>query len=304
MGDASTMRRRDHVVALQQRVVLRRRLLPPDVEAGAGQLSSLQCRQQVIFLVDAAAGGVHEVGGRLHHRKGAGVDHAERLRRARAVHSDEVAGRKHRFEIHPAPGAFFRRYERVVGDNLHAECLGDLRRARADLTYADHAQRLTQDIVTRHRAAVEHIGLAHAAVGLGDFLRQAEDQAESMLRHCFLVRAGLVDDSHACLCRGIHIDHVIARAGGGHRQQVRHPLQEFPVGQVGLLQFGARQALIAMHGEQFRFVRRIAILLLEMAQVDDLAIAQRVHGVAGHPGVENNQFGDIGGHDGGVLGLC
>src|SRR5690348_15488350 len=56
-GDACGVRARQHIVELQQGVLGRRRLLRPDVEAGAGDALILQGLQQCVLVVDEAARG-------------------------------------------------------------------------------------------------------------------------------------------------------------------------------------------------------------------------------------------------------
>src|ERR1700744_2980378 len=66
MGNAGGVRARQHVVELQQRMIRRRRLLGPDVEAGAGDLLVTQRVRQRVLVVDKAARRGDEIGVLLH----------------------------------------------------------------------------------------------------------------------------------------------------------------------------------------------------------------------------------------------
>jgi hypothetical protein len=59
------MRARHHFIELQQRMIGRRRLFCPDVEAGAGDFSGAQRLQQRILVVNKTARGGDEKGMRL-----------------------------------------------------------------------------------------------------------------------------------------------------------------------------------------------------------------------------------------------
>ena len=64
-GDAGGMRARHHVIELQQRMIGRRRLFCPDVEAGAGDFAGAQRVQQRVLVVNKTARGGDEKGMRL-----------------------------------------------------------------------------------------------------------------------------------------------------------------------------------------------------------------------------------------------
>src|SRR5579884_1849238 len=73
------VRRHDHVVHLEQRVVRVDRLVLENVESGAGQLAGPQRLDQRRLVDDRPAAGIDEVGGRLHQRELRSRDHVARL---------------------------------------------------------------------------------------------------------------------------------------------------------------------------------------------------------------------------------
>ena len=75
------------------------RLLLVYVETGAGELARAQRRVQRRLVDDAAARRVDQIGRRLHARQPRGIEHADRLRRLRAMDGDEVGPRQGGVEI-------------------------------------------------------------------------------------------------------------------------------------------------------------------------------------------------------------
>ena len=72
----------------------RRRLLIPDIDAGAAQMAGLQRLKQRRLVGDAAARRGHEYGAFFHPGKGSRIDHAQRFGRARTVDRDEIRSRE------------------------------------------------------------------------------------------------------------------------------------------------------------------------------------------------------------------
>src|SRR5262245_36815632 len=87
---ARGVRRRDHVVELQQRMIGRGRLLVPHVNAGACDLFRPQRLGERPLVVDEAARGGDEIGVRLHQLKLACADHSARSLIERTVDRYEV----------------------------------------------------------------------------------------------------------------------------------------------------------------------------------------------------------------------
>ena len=135
---------------LEQRMVRLRRLLCEHVEAGAGELAGGQRRMQRRFVDNAAARGVDEIGRRLHPAQPGGVEHADRLRRFRAVDADEIGARQRGIEIADRLGAcggnLRGRLERVVDQNVHLHRQAPLHGARADAAEADDDHGLAEQV--------------------------------------------------------------------------------------------------------------------------------------------------------------
>src|SRR6516225_10081204 len=151
---------RDHVVELQQRMVGRRRLLVPHVEAGAGDLFCAQrLGERALVMYEAARRG-DEIGVRLHQRELARADHAAGSFVERAVDRHEVGAPQQLVERHLDGAA---RGDRllveigIAGDDLHAEeTAAELGDAAADIADADDADRAPLDVIADEDTAVEH----------------------------------------------------------------------------------------------------------------------------------------------------
>jgi hypothetical protein len=84
-GDAGGVRAHQHVLELQQRVVARRRLGRPDVEAGAGDAAALEGFGKRRFVMNVAARSADEIGAVAHQRELCGAEHSAGLCRQRAI---------------------------------------------------------------------------------------------------------------------------------------------------------------------------------------------------------------------------
>src|ERR1700761_7054337 len=91
------MRRCDDIVAPKQRV-LARRLVDKDVDCGAGDMTSVERRGEIIFDDKAAAGAVHEAHAALHLGNRAGVDQVFGGLGQWSMKGDEIGAGKKRIE--------------------------------------------------------------------------------------------------------------------------------------------------------------------------------------------------------------
>ena len=207
----------------------RRRLLIPDIDAGAAQMAGLQRLKQRRFVGDAAARRGHEYGAFFHLGKGPRIDHSQRLVCARTVDRHEIRLREQFVQRHrtrAAPGDFFHADVGVVGQHGHAEGVRQVSDARADMADPDNAENLAGNVMAHKLFAREAAFAPQPLVGFGDPLRQRKHDAEGLLRDRARVNAGLVDDDDAGLGAGGDIDRVVARAAGRDTQQLRTAFQQ------------------------------------------------------------------------------
>ena len=223
----------------------RRRLLVPDVDAGAAQLARLQRRIERGLVGDAAARRGHEDGALLHAGDGRRIDHAQRFAGARTVDRDEIGLREQFLQRHrtrAAPGDLVGADIRIVGQHGHAEGGRKARDARADMADADQSDGLAGNVVP-HQVFTRIAAVApQAPVAFVYPLRQRQHHAERVLGDRARVHAGLVDDDDAGLAAGVDIDGVVAGAAGRDADQLGAARQ----------QFGGREPL----PRQFVFGRR------------------------------------------------
>ena len=123
-----------------------------------------------------------------------------------------------------------------------------------------------------------------------------------MLGHRLLVGAGLADDGDAGLGAGVHVDHVIAGARRGHRQQARATRDQRGVTEPRLTQIAAWQHVIAVRrGEvapSVGFWRRER----QPRQIDVVARAEQTPGDRVDPALEIGEALDVGWHGRGTPG--
>src|SRR6202011_5155212 len=95
----SKMRSDDHLRELQQRVVLRRRLLVEDVDGGTGDVAVRDRLRQRALVDDAAPGDIYNASTLFHASQLACADDASRGVVQRHVHGQDIALGEQRVEI-------------------------------------------------------------------------------------------------------------------------------------------------------------------------------------------------------------
>ena len=145
------------------------------------------------------------------------ADQADRLRGLRQVHGDEVADRQQLVEG-GEPDAHLRGpaglHVRVVGDHVHAEGGQPLRDQDADLAEADDADGLLEQLDAGVLAALP-LAVLQRQVGGRDAARGGQQQRDGELGGADDVGGRRVDDHHAGLGGGLHVDVVQADTGPG-----------------------------------------------------------------------------------------
>ena len=271
MGAAGDVRCGHHVLKLQQRMIGRRRFDVEHIQAGAGDPLLAQRLQQVILIVDQAAGGIDEIGRRLHPREGGGIEQVDRFLRARAMHRDKVRPGQQFGEVHlacAARGDLFFGQVGIAGDHLHVERVAEFRCARADPAEPDNADGLVPDVVAHQLVTIAGAIAQQGAIGQPHLLRQRQDEPDRVFRHRFVVGAALAADDHAGSGAGIDIDDVVTGAGGAQGQHVRAARQQRGVAEPGLHQLRSRTDMVAAGALHLTPVRRRACAVFQAHQFD------------------------------------
>ena len=295
------MRADNDVIELQQRMILRRRLLLPHIQPGTGQLAGAQRVRQRHFIMDEAACGGDEIGGRFHQRIFPRADHLAGGSDQRAVDRYIVRLLQQLIQLHllrPLGADLLGAQQRVEGQHPHPEqAAAQLGHPAADMTKANDADGAPDQIMTLVVIA-RNVGLAaHEMVGLNDALGQRQHHRHHMLGHRFLVATGLVHGQHAGRGTVRQIERVVAGPVGGHHHQIRGALQQLGGAKIFRDDLIARSAdLVAMRLRQYRLGFRIRRLVLQPGQLHVRPTAEdlREHGGCQVLDVENAFI--VGGH--------
>src|SRR5688572_5809335 len=143
IGPAQGVRRQDHVVELQDRIVRRRRLLLEHVEPGARDAPLGEHPGQRLLIDDRPARGIDEIGGRLHQRQALGIDEMPGLWRQRTIDAQHIGTLEQILQPDQLDPELLRHLlvgERVVRDEFHVERSGEAEQLRPDIADADRAQ--------------------------------------------------------------------------------------------------------------------------------------------------------------------
>ncbi len=177
------VRRHDHVVAAEERV-LGRRLLGEDVERGAGDLARVERGAERLEVDQLTARAVDDANAVLHAGERRGVDPVDGLGRLRQVDRDEVGTLVELVggldaldaEVAEALG----RDELVEADHLHLERLRAARDQLADPPEADHAERLAVELVAAV-ARARPLARDQSAVRLRDVAGERQRECQRVL---------------------------------------------------------------------------------------------------------------------------
>ena len=193
------------------------------VEAGGGDAAGLQGVVQRLLVDDAAARGVDQDQAGRGLRELVGADEADRLGGLGQVHADEV-GLGHQLveadHPHAHLGGAAGLHVGVVGDHVHAERGQPVRDEHADAAEPDDAERLLEQLDAGVAAALP-LPARQRRVGRADVAGRGEHQGHGELGGAGDVGGRRVDDHHAVLRRGRHVDVVEADPGPGHDLEPR-----------------------------------------------------------------------------------
>ena len=224
----SDVRRRDHLPHAGEGGV-GRRLLPEDVEPGAGEAALGERLDEGRLVHQVAPRGVDDARAGAAARQPRAVQDSPGRRRRRQVQGDEVRPLDQGVQRDELDAEIVRHLgcdERVVGEHRHVE------RARAphdlapDAAEAGHAERLAAQLDAAQALLAPLSGL-HLRVGEGDRAGRGEHEREDVLGDADAVRAGRVQHEDAAGAGGFDVDVVDAGAGARDHPQARRGGQHF-----------------------------------------------------------------------------
>ena len=161
---------------MQQRMIRRRRLILPYIQARASDLLRGQRRGQIVFVMDAATRRRNEIRMVLHRRELLRPHHPPRLGGVRTIDGDVVGNtqkilqRRHLF--HALSGQLLRRLVRVIGNNTHLEQpTAQFRHPAPDMADADDANRAALDVIAHELDSLVVLAAAHRVIRHNDALR-------------------------------------------------------------------------------------------------------------------------------------
>src|SRR5580704_6946967 len=210
VGGGAEMRRCDHRVELQQRMVGGRRLLDEYVQRGTCYLAGFERIGERGFIDDAAARAVDDSNSLLHLRECGGADNSSRIVRQRGVNGDEVRARKKLVEadqLDADASRSLRCQDRIVSDHFHLQPDRAVGNDPADVTKADHAERLVAYLGACEFGAIPFSSVDRG-VGGRNMPRQRHHHRDRMLRSCDAVAGRAVHYDDAAACRRFDIDVV------------------------------------------------------------------------------------------------
>jgi hypothetical protein len=203
--DAGDVRRADDVLEVEQRVVPRRRLVLPHVEARGRQPAAREGLEERALVLHGTARGVDVDRARLHEGEGLLADHVLRLGRERRVAREDVDLRQELLQalhrLRTATPHLVVRHVLVVAEDAHADGPRELRHPAADVADADDPEGLARELRVADTLARIALGApvpaARHPVDQERALDAREHQHERVLRHRLRVRARRVDHGHA-----------------------------------------------------------------------------------------------------------
>src|SRR5208283_1351200 len=214
VGGGAEVRRYDHVIELEQRMVGGRWLLDEHVQSRARDLAGFQRLDERGFIDDTAAGAVDDSHALLHLRECRCVYETPRVVGQGRVDGDEIGARKKLIEADQlnahAPGGFSRQ-DRIIANHFHLEPKRAVGDDPADVTEADYAERFVAYLGAGEFAALPFAG-SQRGVGGWNMPRQRQHHGDRVLRGRDAVAGRAVHhDDSAARCR-FDIDVVDADA--------------------------------------------------------------------------------------------
>ncbi len=224
-GRRRPVRRQDHIVQLEQRIVERQRLDLEDIEAGAGDPPLAQRGRQRRLVDQLAPADVDEVRRRLHQRQLRRADQAAGRVGQPAVQADEVrlgaAPPRARSARTPSVARDGRVGVRRIGDDPHLERRDQPHQLAAAVPQADDARasgpgsRRPSPTAWRSQRPCRTIrSWSGSRLARASMNSSADDAVEWFERH------RRVEDRHAVLGAGGQVDLVVAGARAADHDQV------------------------------------------------------------------------------------
>ncbi len=179
VGRPTDVRRQNDIVECSQRGIFQRLFLE-DVEGRAAHVTLLQGLSQGGFVHQFAAGAVHDAHAFLHFLDGFAIDHAGGLRRQADVQCEVIGSLVDVLQPPRANALFLDHaggYERIVPDDLHAECFRATGDFHPNLAQSNHTQSFSPKLGPLQGFLFPFAGV-HKAVSSGKETGQAEHHAQ------------------------------------------------------------------------------------------------------------------------------
>src|SRR5215813_1239651 len=218
MRRGAEVRRDDHFVQPEQRIVRRHGLLLEDVERGARELARFYRVVKRPLVDQPAARRIDDAHAVLHLGEGRRADDAARLFGKRRMNGDEIGPLEdfvQRAQLNAGAHGHVLGDERVVSDDLHRQTQGARGDDLADVAQADYAQSLPGELRAHEALLVPFAGL-ELRMRLRDFARQRHHQRDGVFGRGHTVAAGGVHHDYAARGRGGNVNVVHARAGAAY----------------------------------------------------------------------------------------
>ena len=209
------VRRDDHLLEPDQRVVGGRRLALEHVERRARHARRADRRGERPLVHDAATGAVDDPDAGLDAGELVLAEQVARVSRERGVDRDEVRPREELVELDGLDAVALGRLTREVGvegDDVHAKAEGPARDLGPDAPEPEHAQHLAEELDPLEPALLPAAALQRG-VGRGDTPRERQEERHRVLGDRGGVATRRVHDDDPALGGGVHVDRVHARAG-------------------------------------------------------------------------------------------
>ena len=147
-GRGAEMRRADHLIEREERIVLGR-LDREDIEGCARDVAAFDRRFQRLLVDQAAARRIDDAHALLRLGQRLGIENVARLVRQRHVERDEIGPCEQRLQrdlLDVQIGRALGRKIGIVGDHLHAQAPPERRHDRADVAATDDTERLAEEL--------------------------------------------------------------------------------------------------------------------------------------------------------------
>ena len=223
------MRRDDHIVELQQRVVSRSRLDFKHIEPGAGNASLHQGLVEGGFIDDRTARSINQVGRGLHQRQQAGIHQPLGLRIERAVDGQKISLFEQLVkadQLHPKRAHQRRVGLRIVGDGAHLQRLRQPKHFSTDIAGPQGAEHTVCQAGANMVRFLQPAPAAGELVFEPDLLRQHQHKGQGRGGHrpAHAIRGD--GQQQAGPAAGGHVNRVVAHAKTGNQLEPVRPRRQ------------------------------------------------------------------------------